>query len=91
MNKKKYNWIPDLPDRRDFLFLEKVSAPEKRPLKIDLRKKCSPIFDQGDIGSCTGNALAGALEFLEKSENERVLTPELEQILIQIAKTGYSR
>ncbi len=31
------------------------------------------------------------LEYLEKSENERVLTPELEQVLIQIAKTGYSR
>lgn len=31
------------------------------------------------------------LEYLEKNENERILTPELEQILIQIAKTGYSR
>ena len=29
-------------------------------------------------------------EFLEKSEDERVLTPELEEILIQISKTGYS-
>ncbi len=31
------------------------------------------------------------IEFLEKSANERVLTPELEQILVQIAKTGCSR
>ena len=31
------------------------------------------------------------LEYLEKNDNERILTPELEQILIQIAKTGYSR
>ncbi|UJR38257.1 hypothetical protein I4U23_030930 [Adineta vaga] len=30
-------------------------------------------------------------KYLEKTENERVLTPELEQILVQIAKTGYSR
>ncbi|CAF3048004.1 unnamed protein product [Rotaria sp. Silwood2] len=29
-------------------------------------------------------------KFLEKSENERVLTPELEQILVQIAKTGFT-
>jgi len=28
---------------------------------------------------------------LKKTENERFLTPELEQILMQIAKTGYSR
>ena len=31
------------------------------------------------------------LEYLEKAEDERILTPELEQILSQIAKTGYSR
>ena len=31
------------------------------------------------------------LEFNEKPENERVVTPELEQILSHIAKTGYSR
>ncbi|CAF0917684.1 unnamed protein product [Rotaria sp. Silwood1] len=29
-------------------------------------------------------------KFLEKPENERILTPELEQILVQISKTGYS-
>ena len=37
------------------------------------------------------NLIDFTLEYLEKSENERVLTPELEQVLIQIAKTGYSR
>ena len=48
-------------------------APPKAPSrtlpgKVDLRPTCSPVFDQGKIGSCTGNALAGALEFLELSE-----------------------
>lgn len=31
------------------------------------------------------------LEFLEKPEPERVITPELEHILVQIAKTGCSK
>jgi len=35
------------------------------PSKVDLRPKCPPIENQGSIGSCTANALAGALEFLE--------------------------
>ena len=35
------------------------------PDKVDLRSKCSPIENQGRLGSCTANALAGALEFLE--------------------------
>lgn len=42
-------------------------APQLRhlPDKVDLRTKCSPVESQGNLGSCTANALAGALEFLE--------------------------
>ena len=36
---------------------------------VDLRSTDSPIFDQGALGSCTGNALVGALQFLEKKDN----------------------
>jgi C1A family cysteine protease len=35
------------------------------PAKVDLRAKCPPVENQGQLGSCTANALAGALEFLE--------------------------
>lgn len=66
--KHRYNWHPDIPDQRDFLYAEKVAAPVHVPPSVDLRGKCSPVFDQGQIGSCTGNALAGGLEFLEIKE-----------------------
>lgn len=32
---------------------------------LDLRKWCSPIEDQGHVGSCVGNSVVGALEFLQ--------------------------
>jgi C1A family cysteine protease len=35
------------------------------PRSVDLRPGMSPVEDQGQLGSCTANALAGALEFLE--------------------------
>jgi len=35
------------------------------PPRVDLRPLCPPIVDQGSLGSCTANALAGALGFLE--------------------------
>jgi len=35
------------------------------PKKVDFRPKCSPVENQGQLGSCTANALVGALEFLE--------------------------
>jgi C1A family cysteine protease len=34
-----------------------------------LRSVCPPVVDQGQLGSCTANALAGALAFLEIKDN----------------------
>ena len=61
---KKYGWVPDLPDHRDFLY----AAPAQflgaaLPTKVDLRPHCPPVYDQGQLGSCTGNAIAGAIQF----------------------------
>jgi C1A family cysteine protease len=39
----------------------KVSIPSKK----DLRKWCSPIEDQGQLGSCTANADVGLVEYFE--------------------------
>ncbi len=64
----RYNWKPDFPDHRDFSFALRTSQVKALPFKIDLRPQCSPVFDQGKIGSCTGNSLAGALEFLQLKE-----------------------
>jgi C1A family cysteine protease len=33
---------------------------------VDLREWCSPIENQGSLGSCTANAAVGALEYFEK-------------------------
>ncbi len=61
----RYGWIPDLPDHRDVLFGAVRRIPEKLPRKVDLRAHCSPVEDQGALGSCTANALVGMLEYLE--------------------------
>ncbi|HTX99294.1 MAG TPA: C1 family peptidase [Bacteroidota bacterium] len=60
-----YGWVPDLPDQRDFLYRSIRVAPPVLPHQVDLRSLCSPVENQGNLGSCTANALAGALEFLE--------------------------
>jgi C1A family cysteine protease len=41
------------------------------PRKVDMRSKCSPVEDQGQLGSCTANALVGALEFLELKDGAK--------------------
>ncbi len=64
-SQKWYGWLPDLPDQRDLMYSAIAPRLAQLPEKIDLRSKCSPIENQGSLGSCTANALAGALEFLE--------------------------
>lgn len=61
MKTKKYGWLPDVPDRRDFRGL-RLTVPRKLPDVVDLRKQYSliPIFNQGNLGSCTANAISAA-------------------------------
>jgi C1A family cysteine protease len=62
---RRYNWVKDTPDKRDVKFKYKVM---RLPAAVDLRPKCPPVVNQGDLGSCTANALAGGLGFLELQE-----------------------
>ncbi len=66
-----FGWLPDLPDSRDFSVSKKeilvlLKKPQTVPDKIDLREYCSPIVNQGNLGSCTANAASGILEFFCK-------------------------
>lgn len=58
---RRYGWRPDVPDHRDFTF----AAPRgtKTPPKISLRGQMPPVYDQGQLGSCTANAIAAAHQF----------------------------
>ncbi len=69
--KRNYGWRPDIPDQRDFLYSRAVKIPKKLPEKVDLRSYCSTVEDQGDLGSCTANAIAGNIEFLENLLDQR--------------------
>lgn len=65
MKIRRYGWIPDLPDRRDRVFAAAPATLAALPPRIDLRGQCPPVYDQGALGSCTANAIAGALQFDE--------------------------
>src|ERR1022692_4336473 len=75
-----YGWVPDRPDFRDKLYSAIAAPPKKLPGKVDLSASCPPVEDQGQLGSCTANALVGNLEFLEKMAGHTV--PELSRLFI---------
>jgi len=75
---KGFCWIPDLPDRRDFLYIPVKEILLSLPFSVDLREQeqMPHVYEQGSLGSCTANAIGGALEFLEiKQKNKEIFTP----------------
>jgi len=76
-------WLPPMPDLRDYTAeteeikpivkkLKKGKAvPKALPVTVDLRAWCSPIENQGALGSCTANAAAGMIEYFERRAHNK--------------------
>lgn len=79
-------WLPPLPDLRDYTeeepdiskMVESLGVSPKRkdiltrlPTKVDLRKWCSEIENQGSLGSCTAHAGVGIVEYFERRASNR--------------------
>jgi C1A family cysteine protease len=55
-----YGWKPSLPDLRDHI----ADAAELKILdEVDPRGELPDVFNQGQLGSCTANAVAAAVEY----------------------------
>jgi C1A family cysteine protease len=65
---RRFGWLPDLPDQRDLRYSVVAPRLAALPPSVNLQADCSPVEDQGQLGSCTANALVGALEFLENKD-----------------------
>jgi C1A family cysteine protease len=77
---KRFGWKRDFNDPRDYTPEQQevkkiVTGNDSKkirltasamPKKIDNRAWCSPIEDQGQIGSCTANAGVGMYEYMER-------------------------
>ena len=59
----RFGWVPDLPDYRDHLYAAPVATLAVLAPRADLRPQCPPVYDQVQLGSCTANAIAAAIEF----------------------------
>lgn len=70
---RKFGWTPDRPDFRDHAF--ELAKPIPLPDNVDLRSKMPPIVDQGDLGSCTANAIAAAYDFCRGLQHQPFMSP----------------
>jgi C1A family cysteine protease len=62
-------WRPDVPDYRDHEAVPQfVQLPTE--VRLDATANMPPVYDQGQLGSCTANALAAAVELDEDAGAE---------------------
>jgi C1A family cysteine protease len=73
-NIPKYHWKREPADTRDHTYDPAAlgTVAPTLPASVDLRNYCSPIEDQGQLGSCTGNAIAGLIEYLDRKANKNL-------------------
>jgi C1A family cysteine protease len=73
---RKYGWKKDNEDHRDLYHCFNVSKMQETIQLVDLRPYCPKVYDQGHLGSCTANSIAGAYEFDEmKQKEDHAFTP----------------
>ena len=69
-------WKPDIPDFRDYAFsIPKKYKKKRLPRVVDLRKRMPPVYDQGNLGSCTAQAIAGAIQYMHRKQTKRKFRP----------------
>jgi C1A family cysteine protease len=80
-------WLPPVPDMRDFTDEHAKVSPILKGVKFgsggpaapllphrwDNRDHCSPIENQGALGSCTANAAVGMIEYLQRRSFDHYL------------------
>jgi C1A family cysteine protease len=71
----RLGWVPDIPDHRDHSYAAPIGWLVKLPPKVDLRAQCPPVYDQGQLGSCTANAIAAAIEFDQMKQKMEYFMP----------------
>lgn len=73
---RRYGWMRDLPDHRDFTKSYRTEEDATFFNKVDLTDHCPPVFDQGHLGSCTANAISNAYLYDElKQDNASEFIP----------------
>lgn len=73
--KKRLGFRVQLPDIRDRLLMPLHDSVESLPPRVDLRKNCPPVLDQGDLGSCVANSVSSAVRFALRKQKSRDFQP----------------
>lgn len=69
----RYGYKKDKLDPRDLKHTFMIKQHLQAIKKVDLRTNCPKVYNQGDLGSCTANAVAALYEFDQMKEKDCVV------------------
>jgi C1A family cysteine protease len=69
---QRFGWKPSLPDQRDLIA---DTSQIRIADEVDPRDEMPGVYDQGQLGSCTANAVAAALEYNDQLDGDAYGTP----------------
>lgn len=58
-----YGWQRDLPDFRDLMLKLPAKTGARLPTSVNLCPQMPPVYDQGNLGSCTANAVGALVQY----------------------------
>jgi hypothetical protein len=83
-----YGYNPDSRDQNDHLYAADPRIARNLPAIVDLRSGCPPVYDQGNLGSCTANAIAAAIEYNQIKQGLPEATPSRLFVYFDILPTA---
>lgn len=76
VNFNKFGWKPDKPDKRDRKYMVPAHIDVAAlPVSVDLRHGMPPVYSQGDLGSCTGQAIGADCHYQMVRQGGNVWQP----------------
>lgn len=74
MSQRKYGYVRDTHDDRDHVF-GAIHPHHTLPPRVLIKYGMPPIYDQGQLGSCTANAIGAAFEHDLSKQGKHVFRP----------------
>jgi C1A family cysteine protease len=72
----RYLLARDVPDPRDYIYVPGPGRSRKPlPERVDLRRRCPPVQDQGRLFTCTAHAVASAVHYAQRMQKMPAIIP----------------
>lgn len=68
--RRGFGWVRDLPNASARLLSPPFTSQVTRPRSKDLSGSLPDPYDQGSVGSCTANAIAGAVQYARRAHSK---------------------